>query len=109
MNKKHFYSHIIETSLVSLELGDMNLTNKERIHLISLVDSQLHQTVIETILSELKEEDKKIFLHHLLFDNHDKIWELLNRRVENIEEKIKKAAEDLKKELHKEIKETKIS
>jgi len=102
---KHFYSHFIETSIISLELGEMKLTQEERIHLTGLAESQLHHVIIDTILSELSEEDKRIFLHHLSFDNHDKIWEFINKRIDNIEDKIKKSAEDLKKKLHKEIKE----
>lgn len=106
--KKHFYSHIIDTSILSLELGEMNLTASERIHLISLIESNIHHTVLDLVLSELTESDKKIFLTHIAEENHDKIWKLLKEKTKNIEEKIKKAAEDLKKELHKDIKETRL-
>ena len=44
---------------------------------------------------------------HLASENHDKVWKFLNQKVENIEEKIKKTADELKKELHKDIKEVK--
>lgn len=102
--KKSFYTHIVDTSTLSLELGDMDLTQEERIHLISLINSNLHHEILDLVLSELDEEDKKIFLKHLAHEEHDKVWELLNKKVDNIEEKIKKTAEDLKKELHKDIK-----
>ncbi len=104
---KHFYSHIVETSSLSLALGDLELTQQERVHLISLVEKNLHHTIIDAVLSELSEEDKKEFLLHLASNKHDKIWELLNKKVENIEEKILKAADDVKKELHKDIEEVK--
>lgn len=107
MKKKYFYTHIIDTSTLSLELGDMELSPKERVHLISLIDSNIHHAVLDLVLSELNESDKKTFLTHLASDNHDKVWKLLDEKVENIEEKIKKTAEDLKKELHKDIKEVK--
>ncbi len=103
--KKHFYSHIIETASVSLELGEMDLSQEERRHLVSLVESQLHHTVLDAVLSELSEEDKKTFLTHVAVNDHDKTWELLNEKIERIEEKIKKAADDLKQELHNDIKE----
>lgn len=103
MKQKYFYSHIVETSVVSLELGEMDLNPEERVHLISLVESQLHHIILDTVLSELSEEDKKIFLQHLSLDNHDKIWEHLKSKIESIEDKIKKVAEELKKELHKDI------
>ena len=103
--KKHFYSYLIDTSILSLELGDMDLNPSERLELISLIDSNLHQVVLDAVLSELSEEDKKTFLKHLHLNDHEKIWQHLRSKVENIEEKIKKAAEELKKELHDDIKE----
>lgn len=106
--KKHFYTHIIDTSTLSLELGEMDLTSEERMDLISLVESNIHQTILDLVLSELSEEDKKIFLMHVAESSHDKIWKFLKEKTKNIEDKIKKAADDLKKELHKDIKETKL-
>lgn len=101
---KHFYSHIIETSTVSLALGDMELSQDERRELISLAHDNLHHAILDTVLSELSEDDKKIFLQHVAFDDHAKIWDLLGSKVKNIEEKIQKVAEDVKKELHQDIK-----
>lgn len=107
MNKKHFYSHLVETSSISLELGDMDLTQDERIELVSLAQSQLHHVIIDIILSELSDEDKKQFLHHLHNNEHEDIWRLLNKKAKGIEEKIRTAAQDLKKELHEDIREAK--
>lgn len=104
MSKKYFYTHIIDTSTLSLELGNMNLTPKERLHLISLVDANIHHEILDLILSELNPSDKKTFLAHLASENHDKVWKFLKNKVDNIEEKIKKTAEDLRKELHRDIK-----
>lgn len=107
MRNKYFYSHLIETSILSAELGDMDLDPKERMHLISLVDSNIHHEILDLILSELNPVDKKTFLAHLASEDHDKVWKFLNEKVRNIEEKIRKTAEDLRKELHKDIKEVK--
>lgn len=104
---KHFYSHIVETATLSLTLGDMELSQDERLELLSLAHDNLHHTILDTVLSELSEDDKKLFLQHLAVDNHDKIWELLKSKIENIEEKIKKVAEDVKKELHQDIQDAK--
>lgn len=104
---KHFYSHIIETSSISLELGSMNLSKEERIHLMTLMDATMHNVILDVILSELSDEDKKIFLTHLSSNNHDKIWEHLKKKIVNIEDKIKKAAGELRNELYKDIKEAK--
>ena len=104
---RHFYSHLVEISIISLELGDLDLSKDERIHLIQLVEDNIHHAILDAILSELSEEDKKIFLHHLVEDDHDKVWEHLNQKIENIEDKIKNVAESIKKELHRDIKEMK--
>lgn len=104
---KHFYSHIIETSTLTLELGDMDLSKEERRHLLDLAENNIHHAILDAILSELSEENKKIFLSHLTSEAHDKIWEHLRQKIENIEEKIKTAAESIKKELHRDIKEAK--
>lgn len=105
MRKKYFYTHIVDTSTLSLELGGMDLTSKERLHLISLIDSSIHHEILDLILSELTPTDKKTFLHHLASEDHSKVWKFLNEKVDNIEEKIKKTAEGLKRELHKDIEE----
>lgn len=107
MKKKYFYSHIVDTSTLLLELGEMDLTPKERLHLISLIDSNIHHEILDLILSELSPTDKKTFLTHLASENHDKVWKLLNEKIKDVEKKIKKTAEDLKKELHKDIEELK--
>ena len=107
MGKKYFYSHIIDTSILSLELGDMDLDSKERLHLISLIDSNIHHEILDLILSELNPSDKKTFLSHLACENHDKVWKFLNEKIKDVKGKIKKIAEDLKNELHKDIKEVK--
>lgn len=104
---KQFYSHLIEIESIVLELDKFDLSEEEKIHLAQLIDSSLHHTILDAILSELKEEDKRIFLRHIHENDHDKIWQFLNGKVDNIEERIKKTADDLKKELHKDLKETK--
>lgn len=103
--KRIFYSHIVEVQTVIEELERMDLSKEEKMHLATLVDSSLNHVVLDAILSQLNEEDKKIFLKHLLDEDHEKLWTHLNDKVENIEEKIKKSAEEFKKELHKDIKE----
>lgn len=104
---KQFYSHLIEIESIVVELDKMDLTEEQKIHLTSLIDSSLHHTILDAVLSELLPHDKRAFLNHLKEDNHSKIWKFLNEKVDNIEEKIKKAADDLKDELHEDLKEAK--
>ncbi len=100
---KHFYSHVFETESLHIELSQLDLSSDEKEHLLQLIESNIHHTIIEAILSQLKEEDKKLFLTHVSCGEHDKIWNLLHLRIENIEEKIKQIADEVKKELRKDI------
>jgi succinate dehydrogenase flavin-adding protein (antitoxin of CptAB toxin-antitoxin module) len=105
--KKHFYSNLVDTDSIVFELETLNLSKEEKDHLTMLVHSNMHHTVIEIVLSELPEEEKKIFMHLLHQEDQEMIWMHLNAHVKNAEKKIKKAAEDLKKELLQDIKEVK--
>lgn len=102
---KYFYQHLIEIESIAIELDKLDLSKEQKLHLASLVDSNLHHTILDAILSELAEEDKKVFLSHIKSEDNEKAWQLLNDKVSNIEDKIKKVAEDLKEELHKDLKE----
>ena len=102
--QKHFYSHIVETESIEIALSVMDLSEEERKHLLEIAHSSLHHTVVDAILSELSAQDKDVFLDHLGANNHDEIWKLLNTKTKNIEDKIKTAAQSLKKKLHADIK-----
>ncbi|KKQ74120.1 MAG: hypothetical protein US96_C0040G0012 [Candidatus Woesebacteria bacterium GW2011_GWB1_38_5b] len=104
--RKHFYEEVVETSSISLALADMDLTHEERKHLIELVEDNLHHAILDAVLSELSDKDKEEFLILYARQDDEKIWKLLRERVDNIEEKIKKTADDLKKELHRDIEES---
>lgn len=108
MSKKHFYHEYVEIESVFVELDSFGFSEEEKHHLSRLIDANLHHTVLDAILSELNETDKKQFLTHLQRSENTKIWELLHDRVEGIEEKIKKAALEVKKELHEDIDEARL-
>lgn len=103
--QKHFYSKLIDTTSILIEIGNIEMAHDERLHLLSLAESNIHHAVLDAILSELSEEDKKKFMEHLHSDDHGKIWKLLNSKINNVEDKIVKAAEDIKEELRRDIKE----
>lgn len=105
--KKHFYSKIINIESIIIELQDLNITEDERNHLIKLAEDNIHQEILDMILSNLSEYDKKVFLLHVANGSHDKVWKHLNSKVEDIEDKIVSTAEEIKKHLHKDIKEIK--
>ncbi len=105
MAKKQFYSEIVETDSVVVKLHEVGLSEEEKAHLVALMDSSLHHVILDAILTELSPHDKKLFLEELAHDDHEAIWKFLRGRITGIEDKIQKAADDLKKELHEDIKE----
>lgn len=110
MNKrreKHFYSHIIELDTVLFELNKLDISSSEKAHLVELVDSNLHQAILEEVLSHLNEEEKIAFLEHMAEERYSDIWQLLEKRIDHVEDKIKKIAEEVKDELHEDINEAK--
>jgi len=105
--KKSFYNHLVTIDSLTIELDKIEMSQDEKRHLILLIDSNIHQTVLNVVLSELQGNDKKIFLHHLSSGDHDKAWIHLKGKIENVENKIKKAADEIIKELHEDIKKIK--
>jgi hypothetical protein len=101
--KKQFYSHVVETESLVVKLERLNLKEDEKAHLLSLMESSLHHVILDAILSELSADDKKLFLKGLASEDHDAVWTFLKKKIDNIEGKIEKAADDLKKELHSDI------
>lgn len=104
----YFYTKIIEIETITSELHSMDLSEKEKQHLFSLVESNLHHTILDEILSSLSPTDKKAFIHRLKENPEDeKIMDFLNEKIDGIEEKIKKASDDLVLEMKKDMRDAK--
>src|SRR5216684_4060282 len=102
---KYFYSHLIEIESLVSELDQMDLSKDEKIYLAALADETIHNAVLDAVLSQLTPQEKIIFIEHIKNDDHDKLWKLLNERVDKIEDKIKATANEVKKGLDEDIKE----
>jgi predicted transcriptional regulator len=105
MKGKHFYSHLIEIHEIYFSISELELADEERGHLVSLAEANIHATVINTVLPELSEGDKKVFLKNLVADNHEETWKHLADKVKDIEVKLSKSLQELKKELLTDIEE----
>lgn len=106
----YFYSHLIEIESIIVKLDELDLSGEQKKHLAELLDSTIHQTVLDMILSKLSEEEKIVFLQKMKENPTDKeLIKFINTKVENIEDEIKKAAEKLKNELHEDIKEARLN
>lgn len=106
---RYFYSYLIEIESLIGALDELNLEDHHKHNLAALIDSSLHYTILDAILSELSEEDKKSFLERLSKEPESLgLMDFLNSRVDKIEDKIKSSAKQLKEQLHKEIKEARL-
>lgn len=104
---RQFYTHLIGMQSLIVELDNIRLTDAQKIYLTTLIDSSIRHAILDAILSQLKDGEKIVFLNHLKENDHGKIWQFLNSRIDNIEDKIKKTAKELKDELHKDIRKSK--
>lgn len=104
---KHFYSFVVETDTLFMEINSLEISDNEKEHLKSLAESHIHHSVLDTILSELKDDDKKMFLSHINSKDHARTWKFVNTLIENAEEKISVAANKIKKELLHDLHEAK--
>jgi hypothetical protein len=100
---------LVQLDALHIELDSMEMSEKEKKEIKKLIDASMYHTILDAILSELSEEDKKVFLTHLMEEDNVKIWKLLNHKIDNIEDKIKQAADDIKKELKSDIASSKSS
>lgn len=103
-SREYFYSHLIEIESIVIELDKMDFSDEEKMELSTLIDSSLHHVILNAVLSELSEGDKHTFFNHLRDGDNEKVMDYLNTRVDHIEDKIKKAADELKEEMKKDIK-----
>ncbi|MBI4080636.1 MAG: hypothetical protein HY430_02585 [Candidatus Levybacteria bacterium] len=105
--KKYFYSHLVELTSLTVKLDTLDLTKEEKGQLQSLAEANIHHSVLDTVLSELPESEKKIFLQYVHEETHDVVWDHLKSKTKNIEEKITQAAKAMILKFHEDIEEAK--
>ncbi|MCA9371580.1 hypothetical protein KC726_01655 [Candidatus Woesebacteria bacterium] len=106
---KHFYTHLLQIDSIIIPLDTMELLPEEKNELLVLIETQVHHVVIDTVLSELSEEHKRIFLANLEEDNHETIWKHLKEQIEEVETKIQQAVHTLQQTLHQDMVMTKLA
>ena len=107
-NMRFFYHKIIVIEEIVEDLHQMDFSVEEKNHLANLVDTSLHHVILDEILSNLKDNDKRAFLKMISEDpESEKLCEFLNGKIDGVDKKIKKVADDLIKEMKKDILEAK--
>jgi hypothetical protein len=96
----YFYAHIIDNDDIHHQLDILDITDKEKNHLLLIVESSMHHIIVDVLLTEMiKDHHKELFLKHLVDDNHKEIWKVLKSSINSPEEKIIKAVEEMKNDL----------
>jgi len=101
--KKHFYSEVISLEVVVTTLDELAMSPKEKEHLTLLAEEMLHHKILDMVLTELNEEDKKVFLLLLLDESHDQVWEHLTGKIEDLHTKLKSVAKEIEESLLEDI------
>lgn len=104
MTNKYFYSHLVNIDSLVSDLDQLDLTSSQKKELLEIAHVHMHQTIIDEILSQMGEDDKKTFLELLATGDDKKIWKHLNSKVEKIESKIASAAKQVERELSQDLK-----
>lgn len=105
---KYFYSSFIEVESLVVRLDELQLVEDQRIHLAELIDSLVHNAVLDVILSQLDQEGKEAFLKMLEEDSqNDQVLQFLQSKIDNLEEQIQSAVMILKEEFYEDLKEAK--
>ncbi|MFA5932832.1 MAG: hypothetical protein WCV81_01040 [Microgenomates group bacterium] len=100
----YFYSNLVAIETLTEKLDEMDMTESQRKHLAELIDSTIHQEVLNIIFARLTDTDKLLFIEELKKDpSNPEILKLLNDKAGDIEDEIKKAITKIKKELHEDV------
>lgn len=102
--KKYFYSHLVNVEFLEIHLETLGLSLKEQEDLLELAHQNIHNIIIDEMLSSLQEQDKRKFLELLAKKEHEKIWEHLNEKIDKAEDKIKSVIAQIKADLARDIK-----
>lgn len=100
----YFYSHLVEIGEIMEKLDGLDMTDAQKKHLADLIDSTIHQEILNIIFARLSDNDKLLFIEQLKNDpTNPEIMKLLNEKAADIEDEIKEAVKKIKKELHEDV------
>lgn len=102
---KHFYNHLVEVETLTVELDKIDLSDHQKHELSSLIDVNIHNAIMDAILSKIPDSEKNKFAEVATSGDHKKIWDFIKLKSENIEDEVKKAAQEIKMQLHEDIRE----
>lgn len=100
MNLKPFWDQLVEIEEIKIKIKEYGLREEEENELLDLTYQTFDLRVMETVLSHLPQEKHQRFLDTFSRKpHHPRLMAFLKEEIENIEEKIKKLARQVKKEI----------
>ncbi len=105
--KKYFYHEILDLEWIEAEIDALDVSDIEKKKLADMARYELHQTILEAVLSELSDREKKVFLANVNYDTNERTWNHLVKNIEKIEDKIKNVSETLKRDLKQDLSDAK--
>lgn len=99
--------NLMEQDSLLKELGLTEFDAKQQDELFQLLMDILEIKVMDAVLSELNEQEKKEFTVILLGENVDSAKEFLNKRIKNLNKKLDDVVKNFKAELLQDISEAK--
>ncbi len=100
---KHFYSHLVTLEHIKVELSGLDLTQEQQEELLQIAQKQIHNVMMDQALSNIKGEDKKVFLQHIANQDHEKAWEVLRKHMQDAEKHFLHAAHEIYEQLREDI------
>lgn len=106
---KIFYDHLVIIEEIVTVLDTHALDAAEKLKLMSLVDETMHHSILDTILTLLpKEHHEEFFIQfHANPGNHTLMSFLKEKTNRDVEKAILKRASEVKKQILKEIEQSK--
>lgn len=101
---KSFYQNFVNLELFHQEFDRLGLSPEEREELFKILEEIYVQRLIDRVLDELPNEEKKKFMKILIKKAELDMIEFLREKVEDVENKLKKEVETLTAELLLEVK-----
>jgi DNA-directed RNA polymerase specialized sigma subunit len=101
---RYFYSDLISIETLYAKLDELDMTADQRVHLANLIDSTIHQEILNIIFDKLSEEDKLLFIERFRENPEDKeILNVLKSKSKDIEKEIKETVKKVSEELHEDM------
>ncbi len=98
-----FYERFIEIKPLEEEISTLAISEEEKNNLHFMIAEILHHHTLDTILDQLNEDDKKLFLQAVHQNEEMTIATILKDKITNYEKVLKEKLQQVQSEILEEI------